>query len=317
MGKFLSTQSPLSIIILTILALIFVLLLTFKVEKAKKKAGLNFLYMFVGGLFLGFVGIRAKAIDNVFFFYMVVLFWNLIAGTIHLFLADRVLEWTKTEPVGWKVLYSLAIVLTGFALLLTFMYADDYNSAWRLYNLSAGLTFFIPMAIAYSIESYMQIPQKVFLLQKPWIYNRSRDLQFKSDEISHFFILKYRLTAQSGAEIIESLPMRAPGNIKLGDYFNSTLEVNKVTQGRYTIETRDISNNSQGWFFFLSDGNSNEKMIDPNKTFLELGLTNSVYFSDSNPDAIETITRQAERENKCYIISCKREIEYKSQLSTV
>jgi hypothetical protein len=319
MYKLLTTESPLGIIIFTILALVMVLVLTFKVEKAKKKAGLNFVYMFVGGLFLGFVGIRAKAIDNLFFFYMVVLFWNLIAGTIHIFLADRILEWTKTEHIGWRLLYSLAIVLTGFAVLLTFMEVNDYTSNyWRFYNLSAVFTFFIPMGILYCIESYMLIPQKVFLRQKPWIYNRSQNLQFKSDEISHFFIIKYKLTAQTGAEVIESLPMRAPGNIKLGDYFNSTLEVNKVTQGRYTVETRDSSNNSYGWFFFLSEGNSNDaKMIDPNKTFLELGFTNSVYFSDSNPDAIEAVTRQAEGDNKCYTISCKREIEYKSQLSTV
>jgi hypothetical protein len=313
MKSLLSTSAIPAIFLFTIIALVLVLLLTFYVEKAKKKTGLNFIYMLVGGLFIGIVGIRASAINNPFYFYLVVLCWNLISGTIHFFLGDKILGWTKTEAIGWRLVYSLAIVFTGFAGLLAFMQLVDYNFL-VMYNLSAVLTFFIPLTLVYAIECYMLIPQKVYLQQKPWIYNRSSDLVFKSDEISHFFLIKYRLAVQTGGESIESLSMRAPGNIKLGDYFNSTLEVNKVTQGRHSIEARDRSNNSLGWFFFLSDGSATGKMLDPNKTFIELGFTNPVYFGNSNPEAIETITRQAEAEGKNYLINCTRELEYKSQL---
>lgn len=312
--KSLLTTSPIPFIFLfTIVALVLVLLLTFYVEKAKKKTGLNFIYMLVSGIFIGIVGIRASAINNPFYFYMVVLCWNLISGTIHFFLSDKILGWTKNAAIGWRLVFSLAIVSAGFAGLLTFMQLVDYEFL-VLYNFSAVLTFFIPLTLVYAIECYLLIPQKVFLQQKPWIYNRSNDLVFKSDEISHFFLIKYRLAVQTGGESIESLSMRAPGNIKLGDYFNSTLEVYKVTQGRHSIETRDRSNNSLGWFFFLSDGSATGRMLDPNKTFIELGFTNPVYFGNSNPEVIETITKQAEVEGKNFTVICTRELEYKSQL---
>lgn len=313
MKSFLTTNAIPAIFFFTIIALVLVLILTFYVEKAKKKTGLNFIYMLVSGIFIGIVGIRASAINNPFYFYLVVLCWNLLSGTIHFFLSDKILGWTKTEAIGWRLLYSLAIVFTGFAGLLTFMQLVDYNFL-LMYNLSAVLSFFIPLTLVYAIECYLLIPGKVYLQEKPWIYNRSSDLVFKSDEISHFFLIKYRLAVQTGGELIESQSMRAPGNFKLGDYFNATLEVYKVTQGRYSIEVRDRSNNSLGWFFFLSDGSANGRMLDPNKTFLELGFANPVYFGNSNPEAIETITKQAEAEGRNYLIICMRELEYKSQL---
>jgi hypothetical protein len=55
-------------------------------------------------------------------------------------------------------------------------------------------------------------------------------------------------------------------------------------------------------------------MIDPNKTFIELGFTNPVYYGNASTDQIEDITKQADREGKAYTIICKREHEYKSQL---
>jgi len=302
------------IFVFTIIALGLVLLLTFKVEQAKKKTGLSFLYLLIGGFFIGLAGIRATALDNPFYLYMVILCWSLIAGIIHIYLSDRVLVWTEQAAIGWKLVYSAALVSAGIAAMMGFMQLMGYDFLlW--YNLSAMLTFFIPMMIIYSIECYLKIPRKVFIQQKPWVYFRSGDLRFKTDEISHFFILKYKLSTRPGEEPIDSLPMLAPGNIKLGDYFNATLEVNKVTQGQYAIEVRDNTNNAYGWFFFLSSGSGQEKMLDPNKTFLDLGFTNPVYFSDSNPEMIESITRQAEREGKCYLIHCRRESEYKSQLT--
>jgi hypothetical protein len=308
-----SSSIPL-IFVFTILALVLVLILTFKVEQAKKKTGVSFVYLLFAGIFIGLVGLRAVALNNPFYLYMVILFWSLLAGIIHVLISDRVLVWTKSTAFGWRIMYAIALIFSGIAAMMGFMQLMGYDFM-ILYNLSATLTFLIPLTLIFSIDCYLQIPQKVFIQQKPWIYYRSSDLQFKSDEISHFFIIKYHLTSQTGGEVIESLPMRAPGNIKLGDYFNSTLEVNKVSQGRYSVEVRDRTNNSYGWFFFLSDRSNQEKMLDPNKTFLELGFTNPVYFGDSNPEVIETITRQAEREGKFFLITCKREPEYKSQLT--
>ena len=92
--------------------------------------------------------------------------------------------------------------------------------------------------------------------------------------------------------------MRAQGTTKLGDYFNATLECSKVThQGRYNIQVRDQSNNYLGWYFFLSDGKSAGKLLDPNKTFLDLGFTTQVFFwKFFYSEEAEEITTQADRE---------------------
>jgi hypothetical protein len=270
--------------------------------------------MLTGGILIGVAGLFAKMIGNPFYFYLVVLFWLLITGTVHMYLFDRLFEWSRSEPVGWRLLFTLAVVLAGMAGLVSFMQLNGYRDM-AMYNLIAAFAFFVPFMLVYSFECYLMIPRKVYIQQKPWVYNKNNELKFRTDDVSHFFLIKYKLTAQTGGERIESLVMRAPGNLKLGDYFNSTLEIDKVKQDRYMIETRDRSNKNFGWFFFLADGSANGRMLDPNKTFLELGFTNQVYYGSASPEQIDNNTRQAEREGKSNIILCKREHEYKSQIS--
>jgi hypothetical protein len=306
-----------AILFCTILALIIVMIISFFVENAKKKMGLNLIYLLVGGIFIGLPALRSGALDHPFYFYLVLMIWNLIAGTLHWFLSKKLLGWPGTEPFGWRLLFALAIILIGFGFLLTFMKVEPYTEfdAVMLYNWSAMLTFFIPVTMAFSYECYLMIPPKIFLPKKPWIYNRAEPIVFR--EVSHFFIFKYHLTINQGGELIESLPMRAQGTTKLGDYFNATLECAKVThQGHYNIQVRDQSNNYLGWYFFLSDGKSAGKLLDPNKTFLDLGFTTQVFFGNSSIQEAEEITTQADREGKAYLIICKREDEYKSQLMT-
>jgi len=313
-NSFFTKSSLAPIFLFTIIALILILIITFYVEGAKKKTGLNIIYLMVAGLFIGIVGLRAHALNNPFYVYMVVLIWNLIFGVLHIFLSGKILEWPKTEPFGWKLLFAAAIVITGFAGLLTFMKMVHYDFNNVGYNLSAVLTFFIPLLFVYAFECYTQIPAKLYFTQKSWIYNKNTELQFRADEISHFFIIKFKLTVQVGGETIISLPMRAPGNIKLGDYFNSTLECYKVTRGTYSIEVRDHSNNYLGWYFSFAEGKNAGKLLDPNKTLLECGLTSPVYFGTAGTEEIESITNQADGEGKSYLINCLREAEYKSQL---
>lgn len=301
------------VFIFTISAMALVLLVTYFVPKAKKKTGLSFVYMLTGGILIGVAGIFAKMIGNPFYFYLVVLFWLLITGTVHMYLFDRLFEWSRLEPVGWRLLFTLAVVLAGMAGLVSFMQLNGYKDM-ATYNLIAALAFFVPFMLVYSFECYLMIPQKVFIQQKPWVYNKDKELEWGDDEVSHFFLVKYKLTAQTGGERIESLVMRASGNLKLGDYFNATLEVYKVKQDRYSIETRDRSNKNFGWFFFLADGSATGRMLDPNKTFLELGFTNQVFYGIASKEQIENINRQAEREGKSNNIICKREYEYKSQI---
>jgi len=302
------------IFVFTILAMALVFLITVFVQKAKKKTGLCFTYILIGGIAIGIVGFSAKFIDNAFYYYLVLVFWFLIIGTLHVFLFDKLLEWPRSEAVGWRLLYTFACILAGTAVMLSFMQLTGYK-LMPFYNLTAAFSFFIPFMLVYSFECYLAVPQKVFIQQKPWVYNKNTELQFRNDDVSNFFLVKYRLAAQTGGERIESLSMRCPGSIKLGDYFNSTLEVSKVKQNRYNIETRDRSNKNFGWFFFHADGSANGRMLDPNKTLLELGFTNPVYYGNSSsPEQIDEITRVAEHEGKSYIILCKREHEYKSQI---
>jgi hypothetical protein len=313
MRSLLSQNSIPAILIFTVISLLMVLAITFYVAQAKKKAGLNILYLLLSAIFIGIIGIRATAINNPFYFYIVIMVWNLLFGLIHVFLSKKILVWPGEEAIGWRLLFAVATVIAGFAGLLTFMQFVDYDFL-VLYNLSAIMTFLIPTLIQYAYETFLNIPQKIFLAIKPWIYNRGGELRFKSDEISHFFLIKYRLSVVTGGEIIDSAPMRAPGNLRLGDYFNATLEGYKVTRGTHTIEVRDLSNKNLSWFFFLHDGKSPDRMLDPNKTFIECGLTDPVYFGNSGPDEIEAITDKADSEGKSVTILCKRELEYKSQL---
>jgi len=246
-----TTHSVPMILLFAIFSIICMLIITYFVQSAKKKIGINLIYILISGIFLGIVGIRATALNNPFYFYLVILCWNLLAGGLHAYLSVKILVWPREESFGWRLLFAFAIVLIGFSVLLTFMRIVDYNFL-VLYNFSAVLIFFIPITFIYALEAYQFIPPKIYLPQKPWIYNKSNELQFRSEDISHFFIIKYSLSAQAGGEVIESMPMRAPGQIKLGDYFNSTLENYKVNQGRYSVEVRDRSNNYYGWYFFLT-----------------------------------------------------------------
>ena len=302
------------IFLFTILAMALVFLITIYVDKAKKKMGVCFAYILTAAILVGVAGFSAKFIDNAFYYYLVLLFWFMILGTVHVFLFENYLNWFKDEPVGWRLLFSVAVIFAGLAGLLSMMQISAYK-LMPYYNLTAAFAFFIPFMLVYSFECYLMIPKKVFIQQKPWVYNKNIELQFRNDDVSRFFLVKYRLAAQTGGERIESLSMRCPGSIKLGDYFNSTLEISKVKQNRYSIETRDRSNKNFGWFFFLADGSANGRMLDPNKTLHELGFTNPVFYGNSSPEQIEEITKQAEREGKSYIIICKREHEYKSQIA--
>ncbi len=303
------------ILICTTIAMILVLLITFYVESAKKKMGFNLIYLACSFIFLGIVGIRANSWPgNIFYIYLLILIWNLIGGVLHVFLSKKVLEWPAMEPIGWRLLYAVAVVFIGFAGLLTFMSIGRYAQN-NLYNISAVTTFFIPMFLVYAYDCYLLIPPKIYLPQKPWMYFKSPTLSIDPTEV--IIIIKYRLTIETGKEFIDSQPMRAPANIKLGDFFNATLEAYKVTQGKFNIEVKDRSNNYLGWFFFLSDGRTVGKILDPNKTLIELGFTNTHVFGPSTIEEIEYVTNQKDREGQSYMIICKREHEYKSQLMKV
>lgn len=301
------------IFLFTVLAMVIVLLITVLLPAAKRKTGLNFVYLLIAGILIGSIGILARHIDNAFYFYLVLLFWYSVFGSVHVILFDKILEWPSGEKIGWRLLYTFSIVLSSLASLLSFMQLGKYDFM-NFYNISASTVFFVPLLLVFSFECYLLIPAKVFLEQKPWIYNRTQELIFRNDEVSGFYLIKYRLTPYTGGDRFDSLVMRAPNNIKLGDYFNSTLEVQKVRQGHYSIESRDQSNKSYGWFFFLADGSVNGRMLDPNKNMQELGFTKSVFYGHASSEQIDKITKQAEQEGKCYTIICKREHEYKSQL---
>ena len=301
------------ILLFTIIGLMLILIITFFVENAKKKTSLNLLYVLVAGIFLGLVGIRTSGINNLFYFYLIILIWNLIAGSLHVFLSGKFLEWPKSEPMGWRFLFELAIVMIGFSVMLSFMKLFSYQmpSDFVFYYLSAVLTFFIPLTLVYVFECYSAIPTRIFL-QHPWIYHKGPELEW--DQNQDFVIIKYKLTTQKGGSMIESLPMNAPQDLRLGDFFNSTLEYFKVTQDRYEIEVRDRSNNPLGWYFFIDDGSPMGKFIDPNKTFLELGFKNNFRFGQVDENEMQNITNRYISQGKSYTIICKREKEHKSQL---
>jgi hypothetical protein len=315
--KTFSNPFNLSIILIwMIIGLLLMLLITFLVPAAKKKTSLNVIYTLAGGIFIGIVGFRADAINNLFYFYMIILIWNLIAGVLHVFLSGKFLQWPKTEPIGWNFLFALAIVLIGYSFLLSFMKMVSYQlpTYFVFYYLSAVLTFFIPLSMVFAFECYNAIPAKIYL-QQPWIYKKGDELEWDPNQVSQFILLRYKLSAQTGGPMFESLPMIAPQEMRLGDYFNSTLEYFKAaSQDQYPIEVRDRSNNSLGWYFFLADGSSTGRFLDPNRTFLELGMKNLVFFGQANEDEMRQIISRHDREGKSYIIICKRELEYKSQL---
>jgi hypothetical protein len=285
------------------------------VANAKKKTSLNAIYVLVGGIFIGIVGFRAAAINNLFYFYMIIMVWNLIAGSLHVYFSGKILEWPKTEPIGWSALFALAVVMIGYSMMLTFMKIFPWQlpPVFIFYYLSAVLTFFIPLSMVFAIECYQAIPPRIYL-QQAWIYKKGPELEWDPNQVSHFVIVRYTLTTQTGGPTIESLPMIAPQDFRLGDYFNSTIEYFKVTQDQYNIEVRDRSNNSLGWYFFLADGSSTGRFLDPNKTFLELGLKNLLFFGQSNESDMQNAISRHDHEGKSYTIICKREIEYKSQL---
>ena len=302
-------------LIFAIIGLLLILLITFFVANAKKKTSLNAIYVLVGGILIGIVGLRASAINNLFYFYMIIMIWNLITGGLHVYLSGKFLEWPKTEPVGWSFLFALAIVLIGYSMMLTFMKIFPWQlpPVFIIYYLSAVLTFFIPLSMVFAIECYQAIPERIYL-QQAWIYRKGPELEWEPNQVSHFVVVRYQLTSKTGGKTIESFPMIAPQDFRLGDYFNSTLEYSSVTQNQYDIEVRDHSNVPLGWYFFLADGSSTGRFLDPNKTFLELGLKNLLFLGQSNEEDIENLKSRHDREGKSYTIICIREHEYKSQL---
>lgn len=303
------------ILIFLILGLLVMLLITFRLPSAKKKTSQNLIYVMVAGILLGIVGLAADTINNLYLFYIVMMIWTLVMGAVHFYLSGKLLVWPKNEPIGWSILLALAIVLIGYSALLSFFKMGD----WRLpnyfvfYHMSATLTFFIPLLLMFAVECYLAIPEKIFL-QKPWIYRQGGELEWDPNQVSQFILLRYQLSPQSGGPNIESLPMIAPQDSTLGDYFNSTLEYYKVTQDQYDIEVRDHSNIPLGWYFFLSDGSPTGRFLDPNRTFLELGLKNIINLGMSNESEMQQIINRHDREGKSYLIVCKREAEYKAQI---
>ena len=256
-------------LLFAIIGLLIMLLITFFVANAKKKTSLNVIYVLVGGIFIGIVGLRAAAINNIFYFYMIIMFWNLFAGILHVYFSGKFLEWPKTEPVGWSVLFALAVVMIGYSMMFTLMKIFPWQlpQIFVWYYLSAVLTFFIPLTMVFAIECYQSIPARIYL-QQAWIYKKGPELEWDPNVVSHFVLVRYKLTTQTGGQTIESLPMIAPQDHRLGDYFNSTIEYFKVTQDQYNIEVRDRSNNSLGWYFILADGSSSRRFRTRIKPFL-------------------------------------------------
>ena len=223
---------------------------------------LSALIMAVPGLF-GFI-------DSTFapWLYLVSMAYYLIMGILFVQAYDHFIG---KNVQRYKILVQVTVMIT-IVLLGAYLFAVIYNLLHRdqvgYIASTCLLIFFLPTIFYWTYISFINIPFEIY---KVWEYPRnSQEISFDGLDFNRLMVLELEFSKRPEAEDRLRVKAKAPGNIKLGDWFRKFIDDYNYKFPNSTIEYIRPDGSMHSWvFYYKRSFFHRRRLLDPDLTILE------------------------------------------------
>jgi hypothetical protein len=238
----------------------------------KKSPYKVFIYYIIGALVLfGIINcigmINSFSVQSLFF---LVLLAYLFAGIIHLFLMKLFFADLNSQK---SLLFTILLTFLGIIavfLLNLFILNKTLHTFYTL-----GLVLFpLPFLFIYSLQLYLNIPDKIF---KKWYYpvdHTMPDLDLL--DLSRVLIIQFEFLKSTSETTRTNFKAKAPNNMPFGELFYIFISDYNDSHPQNIIEILNPQQLPYPWIFFIkTPWWKRNKYIDPDLTFQDNGIVNN------------------------------------------
>ena len=140
----------------------------------------------------------------------------LIIGTVHVFIAPKLLPWYNDQKFGMQVVFIICMLLFGyffFNLSFTFLVESEAKIIWYL----SLLWFLVPVLLDQTINNLLVVPQKEYI---KWRYPLGENILDPSDEeMENPVVISFVFRKNSDMSEKTAFRAKAPLGMSLGRLF--------------------------------------------------------------------------------------------------
>jgi hypothetical protein len=238
----------------------------------KKSPYKVFIYYAIGTMILfGIINciglISSFSVQSVFF---LILLAYLMAGIIHLFMMKFIFADLTYQK---SLLFTVLLTFLGIIALLLLNFFILKIASHTFYTLALVL-FPLPFLFIYSLQLYLNIPDKIF---KTWQYPMDHampDLDLL--DLTRVLIIQFEFLKSTSETSITNFKAKAPYNMPFGELFYIFISDYNESHPQNTIEIINTQQVPYPWIFFIkTPWWKRDKYVDPDLTFQDNGIVNN------------------------------------------
>jgi hypothetical protein len=206
------------------------------------------IYLLVGALLFGLIGITGILFDDPSSFMLIYQFLFFALGVLHYYLMSKWFHVNEEEKAFWlKFIFTLTLALFGFLLFL-FVFRYFSRQGYHYLMASSILAFIIPLMIYQVFLKAIGIPPRIM---KRWFYPIHQRVEEPDDsQLKNMFILSFRFQKKLTDAYFTSFRAKAPAGMGFGNLFYYFINDYNERNPDDKIEFLDEKGNPQGWVFF-------------------------------------------------------------------
>jgi hypothetical protein len=171
----------------------------------------------------------------------------LIIGTLHVFIAPKLLPWYNNQKFGMQVVFIICMLLFGyffFNLSFTFLVESEAEIIWYL----SLLWFLVPVLLNQTIIKMVEIPPKEY---KKWRYPLGENIEDPSDEeMENPVVISFVFKKYPDAPEETTFRAKAPLGMSLGRLFYFFINDYNSRHPESTISCASEGDFPDEWIFF-------------------------------------------------------------------
>lgn len=196
----------------------------------------------------------------------------LVLGTLHVFLAKKIMPWYETQLFSLQIVFLICILLFGYLfsnLSFTFFVSSDAQFVWSI----SLLLFFVPVLLNQTVNALLDVPQKEF---KKWQYPVGANVEDPSDEeMENPLVISFVFYKNSETTEKTTFRAKAPVGMALGRLFYFFINDYNSRNPEAMISYIDEElNEAHNWIFYKVKSKflHTRQVLDPDDSIYANGI---------------------------------------------
>ena len=192
----------------------------------------------------------------------------LVYGIANYLSIKHFFDWAESKDFLDKLGFTLFV---SFISLIPFLFTLKMvnDQGYHFMMLTSAILFITPLFFFRAFDAAAQMPSPTY---KSWYFIPNKNIQNNSELFKEHFLVSLILFKKITSDIESNFRVRAPGKMKVGDFFSFFLESNQDKSPDSEIDYVNKYNKSYGWLFYKkSKWNiiTGKSYIDPELTIAE------------------------------------------------